>query len=273
MKNAFIAILVALLVVVGYYAATTNLRLKLEGMAGKTDRVTRGDLTLPINATGKVQPQLRVEIKAEASGEVLEISKQPGDRLQRGNMLIRLQPDEEQRSVNRATQDLAIAKARLETAKLRLELARGSDLKSAEAAVAQLVPQLDYAIYRKNKIESLTPDQTNEEEVLQRTTEVQRQSAQLDQAKAALEKAKIAVPLAENAVAEAEASYEAAKANLADAEKRLRETDVVSPIDGILADMRTQVGAVIQGGKTTLMGGTVLAVLLHTDRMIVQHEV
>jgi HlyD family secretion protein len=87
------------------------------------------------------------------------------------------------------------------------------------------------------------------------------------------EKAKLAIPLAEHAVIEAEAAYEAAKSTLADAEKRLRETDITSPIDGVVADIKTQIGAVIQGGKTTLTGGTVLAVVLDMNELLVRAEV
>ncbi len=272
MKNAIIAILVLVLLVVSYYAATT-LRLPMENIEGKTEVLVRGDLTLPINATGEVRPSLRVEVKSEASGEVAEIGKRAGERVRAGDLLIRLQPDDEERNVNRARQELQIAKARLDTARIALEQARGADLASAQAQVDQLAPAVDYAKYRKEKIEGLDPTQTNEEEVLQRGTEYQRQVAQLDAAKANLERAKLAVPRAEHAVTEAEAAHEAAKNTLADAEKRLAKTDIVSPIDGVVADIRTQIGEVIQGGKTTLMGGTVLAVVLDVDRLLVRAEV
>ena len=54
---------------------------------------------------------------------------------------------------------------------------------------------------------------------------------------------------------------------------RLAETDIVAPLGGILADVRTQIGEVIQGGKTTLTGGTVLAVVLDVARLMVRAEV
>lgn len=273
MKNAAIGILVVVLVVVGYYAATTNLRLRLESMEGKTEKVIRGDLTLPINATGEVRPVRRVEIKAEASGEVIEIAREPGDRVKADDLLIRLQRDDEQRSVDRATQDMVIAKARLDTARIRLDLAKGADLNNAQAQVDQLKPLVELARFRVEKVEAWDKEITNEEEVLTRRTEHLRQVAQLAAATANWEKAKLAIPLAEHAIAEAEAAYEAAKSNLADADKRLRETEITSPIDGVVADIRTQIGAVIQGGKTTITGGTVLAVVLDMNELIIETEV
>lgn len=272
MKNAIIVILLIALTLVGYYAATT-IRLSNPNVEGKTEKVRRGDLSLPINATGEIKPALRVEIKSEASGEVIEIARRPGDRVKAGELLIRLQKDDEQRSVNRARQDLQSAQARLETARIRLELARDSELRSAQSQVDQLTPLVELADFRLKKIKALPPEQTNEEEILQRSTELQRQTAQLDAARANLEKARLAIPLAEHELTSAEASFEAFKSNLADAEKRLSKTDIVSPISGIVSRVNTQIGEVIQGGKTTLTGGTVLAAVLDDHRIVVQAEV
>ncbi len=272
MKNAFIVLLLIALTVVGYYAATT-LRLANPNVEGKTEKIRRGDLARAINATGEVKPALRVEIKSEASGEVIEIARRPGDRVKAGELLIRLQKDDELRSVSRASQDLQSAKARLDTAKIHVDLARDSELRAAQSQVDQLVPMVELTAFRLDKIKKLPPDQTNEEEILQRTTDHERQVAQLEAAQANLEKAKLAVPLAEHEVTSAEATFEAAKSNLADAQKRLTKTDIVSPISGIVSKMNTQIGEVIQGGKTTLTGGTVLAAVFDDERMIVQAEV
>lgn len=272
MKNGIIAVLFLTLIVVGYYAATT-LRLSMENIEGKTETVIRSDLTLPINATGAVTPALRIEVKSEASGEVIEIAKRAGDRVQTGDLLIRLQPDDEQRSVNRSTQELQIAEARLNTARINLEQARGADIASAQAQVDQLEPLVTLAKFRKEKLESLPDDQKNDEEVVQRNTEVERQIAQLVAARAGLEKARLAIPRAEHELKQAEAAFETAKANLGDAQKRLSKTTIVSPINGVVADIKVQIGEVIQGGKTTLTGGTVLAVLLDVERLLVRAEV
>lgn len=272
MKNVFIVFLLIALLVVGYYAATT-LRLGNPNVEGKTEKIRRGDLARSINATGVVTPSLRVEIKSEASGEVIQIARWPGDRVKAGELLIRLQKDDEQRSVDRATQELQSAKARLDTAKIHLDLARDPELKAAQAQVDQLEPMVELAAFRLDKVKKMAPEQTNEEEILQRKTDHERQVAQLDAAKAALEKAKLAIPLAEHEVTTASATYEAAKSNLADVQKRLSKTDIVAPISGVVAKVNTQKGEVIQGGKTTLTGGTVLAVILDDQRILVQAEV
>ena len=273
MKNVIIFILVLATIVTGYVAATSKLRLSIEGLEGKTEKIIRGDLTLPINATGEIRPMRRVEVKSEASGEVIEIASYGGDRVAAGDLLIRLQPDDEQRSVNRAELDLEVAKARLEEARIGLRQAKTADLQSAQAQVDQLAENARFAKFRLEKVAALPEHQTNEEEMLQRETTYRSQLAQLDSAKAALERARLAIPRAEQTVKQAQATYETATNNLGDAQKRLTETAIVAPIDGILADVRTQIGEVIQGGKTTLTGGTVLVVILDMERLMVRAEV
>lgn len=273
MKNLIIVILVVIAGVTTYMVASSRLRLSLEGIDGKTAKIVRGDLTLPIDATGEVQAGNRIEIKSEASGEVAEIAKRAGDRVRAGDLIIRLQPDDEQRSVDRAKLDLEVAQAKLTEAQLILQQAKTADLEGAQARVDQLTETVKFAEFRVNKIKSLDASQTNKEEVLNLETTYLGQKAQLDAAKADLEKVKLTIPRAEQAIIQAQAAHETAQSNLRDAEKRLRETDVIAPIDGIVADIKTQIGAVIQGGKTTFTGGTILAIVLDLDRLIVQAEV
>lgn len=272
MKNAIIFVLLICTLIGGYYAATT-LRMPLDNLSGKLEKIVRADLTLPINATGEVRPGLRIELKSEASGEVIEIAKRGGDRVKKGDLLIRLQKDDEQRSVDRATQELQIAEARMNSSKIMLELAKGADLANAQAQVDQLVPMVEYAKFRMERLDKFDETQKNPEETLQRKTEHQRQTAQLDSAKAGLEKAKLAIPRAEYEFQQAQASYESSKSNFADAQKRLSKTDIVAPIDGVVADIKTQRGEVIQGGKNTITGGTVLGVMLDDSKVIVRAEV
>ena len=237
------------LVVVGYFAATT-LRLPNIGLEGKTEKLKHGDLALPINATGEVRPALRVEIKSEASGEVIEIAKKAGDRVRAGEKLIRLQKDDEQRSVDRARQDLQIAKARLDTAKIRLELAKGSELQSAQAQVDQLVPMVELAKFRKDKILKLDPVQTNDEEILKdkrisidrwrgsmrRKRTLKRRSWRSRWRSSTWSRPRRATGREEHATT---------------SKKATDQDGYHPPINGVVADARTQIGEVIQGGKTT----------------------
>ncbi len=272
MKNLVIAILFVTTIVGGYIVATSKLRLHLEGLEGESKEIVRGNLLLPINATGEIRPALRVEIKSKASGEVIEIARRAGDRVNAGDLLIRLDPADEQRSVSRAELDLVAAQARLEESKIAIQQAK-NQVDAAASNVSQLQTSIEFSLFRKEKIEALPPEQRNDEEVLQRRTTYEGQLAQLQGAKAELELAKLKEPQAVQSLRQAEATLATLQNNLADAQERLRETDIHCPIAGIVADVKSQIGEVIQGGKSTFTGGTVLAVVISTDRLLVKAEV
>lgn len=272
MKNLFIVILGITAVVATYIAATSTLRLSLEGLTGKTEKIALGDLTIPIDATGTIRPHRRVKIKSEASGEVIEITRQAGELVHKGEMLIRLEPDEEQRAVKRMTLERDRAKARLEETKLLLRQAQTADLAAAAARVSQIEASLKLARYRADRARK-TPELFHEEEQLQRLSHYEDFQAQHALAKANYQKAVLAIPRAEQTVRQMELAFEGSKQLLGDAEKRLKKTDLVSPIDGIVADIKTDIGEVIQGGKTTYMGGTVVAIVLDMSRLILRAEV
>jgi multidrug efflux pump subunit AcrA (membrane-fusion protein) len=272
MKNAMMVILLLATIVLGYVFIVDNLRVPL-GDKGELTKVIRGDLTLPITATGEVLPARRIVMKAEASGEVIEILRLGGDLVRKGDVLIRLEQTEEQRSVDRSRQDVTITKARWEQAKINLSQAKGPDLKRAGETVAQFEDSVRLLEFRKRKIDDLPEHQRTEEDVLQRTTVLAQERSKLEIAKADVENANLSIDRLEQVVSQEEASYNIAVANLADAQKRLRKTDIVAPIDGLVSTVRTQVGEIVQGGKTTLTGGTELVVLLDTSRLVVRAEV
>jgi multidrug efflux pump subunit AcrA (membrane-fusion protein) len=272
MKNVVIAILLLATAALGYNWAR-SWRLPIGQLAGTKSEIIRGDLTIPINATGEIRPSRRIEIKAEASGEVIDILKRAGERVKAGDLIMALEPDEEKRTVNRAKLDLEVAKARLKTSEVSLQQARTSDLIRAQSSLAQLVESLRYQAFLLEKVENLPADVRNVEEQIRQETSYLSQKAQVESARADVERAKMIITQAEQDLIQSQAAHETAGNNLADAEKRLTKTKIVSPINGIIGDVKVQIGEVIQGGKTTLTGGTVLAIVLQMDRLIVKTEV
>ena len=273
MKNLVIVILALSTIITGYVVATNSLKMSIEGLDGKTMTIRRGDITIPVNATGSIVPYRRIEIKAEASGEVIHIARNAGDRVRAGELLVRLDPVNEQRNVDRARLDVEVAGGRLEEVKLLLRQAETADLNGAKAIVEDLTSAMGYAKFRRDKLAALPAHQRNDEEMFERKTTYQRSQFQLRKAEADLERINIAIPRARQAVRQAKAALASSRNFEADAELRLTKTDILAPFDGIVAKIEKQVGEVIQGGKTTITGGTVLAIMLDVSRLIVQAEV
>lgn len=106
---------------------------KKAGWFGKTGNFKEVEITKiePINiietvsATGKIQPEIEVKLSSEVSGEIIELPVVEGQAVEKGDLLVRVNPDIYQSNVNRA-------QAGLETSRANYAQAQAS-LKQAEA--------------------------------------------------------------------------------------------------------------------------------------------
>ncbi|PKD17527.1 RND transporter [Salegentibacter salinarum] len=83
------------------------------------------DIIETVSATGKIQPEIEVKLSSEVSGEIIELPVVEGQAVEKGDLLVRVNPDIYQSSVNRA-------QAGLETSRANYSQAEAS-LKQAEA--------------------------------------------------------------------------------------------------------------------------------------------
>lgn len=257
----------------GYYKLSTT-RLDFSFARGETVVVHRGDLTIPINATGPISPRSRHEIKSEASGEVIEIRFRPGDMVGKGDLLIRLDKVDEQRSVDAATADVTRSEAALDKAKLTKERLATVGLDQATQRVKQVEAQMSVVDFNLRKLERLEKEkQTSDDEMVRVRANHAELAARLAGTKADLKDAGIAVQSAAHDITLAEAAHNQALTNLGNAEERLADTDIHSPVNGMVVKLNTQIGEVIQGGKTTFTGGTVLVVVADVSKLYVYAEV
>ena len=81
-----------------------------------SETVTRRSITQIVSATGKIQPETQVKINAEVSGEIIELPVREGQRVKRGQLLVRIKPDAYQAQYERAVASLAINSANLNKA-------------------------------------------------------------------------------------------------------------------------------------------------------------
>ena len=59
----------------------------------QTDKVTRRNLTELVVANGKIQPVVQVKISPEVSGEIIELPVKEGQRVKKGDLLVKIKPD------------------------------------------------------------------------------------------------------------------------------------------------------------------------------------
>jgi len=86
----------------------------------KTAKAELGDVQIRVTEVGSVEPQVKVDVKSVLSGKLVELLVREGDRVQRGQVLARVEPD-----VNQA-RDLSQVKNAVREAEIGLEEAKAT---------------------------------------------------------------------------------------------------------------------------------------------------
>ena len=122
----------------------------------QTAAVVRGDLMITAEATGNVEPIRKVEVKSKASGEVLRLHVDIGDRVEPGALLAELDPRDVRNEFDQAEADLEVARARLEISQAQLE--RSEELLRLDVISTQEHESrsLDFANSRANLVRAET---------------------------------------------------------------------------------------------------------------------
>ncbi len=127
-----------------------------------TAPVIRTDLRITAEATGLVEPVRTVEVKSKASGEILRLHVDVGDRVQAGDLLADVDPRDVRNAFDQAEADLEVAQARVEIAQAQLQRSvelleagvitqqehEGSNLEAANARAALVRAQTNLELAR-----------------------------------------------------------------------------------------------------------------------------
>jgi HlyD family secretion protein len=110
----------AILVAAGLAAARPKAAAKDEKDKVKTAKAETGSVQVRVTEVGSVEPQVKVDVKSVLSGKVVELLVREGDRVKRGQVLARVEPD-----VNQA-RDLSQVKNAVHEAAILLSEAKAN---------------------------------------------------------------------------------------------------------------------------------------------------
>ena len=208
----------------------------------KLSTVERGDIARSVVATGKIQPRSKVEVKSKASGIVKKLYVDYGEYVKSGQLLADLDKEQLEAQLREATATLQAAQAAEESSK---------------------------ATFERNKVEAEGPDVPFLKSALERTRKLSSQGLIANQLLEDAEKAyqtalnkqltatrNVAVSRAE--VAKAAAQVAQARAALERTEEDLRNSTIVSPMDGLVLSRNVEVGDAVSsilvlGSQATLL--------------------
>ena len=138
--------LVVALIVVALGAGVYRLFFhKSEGPKWVTAKITKGDVTQVVSATGTIQPLLLSPVGSQVSGIVFKLHADFNDTVKKGEVLVELDPALFQTAVKREEANLASAQAQLVRTK-------------ADALNASRVAERARALFAKNYISAAERD-------------------------------------------------------------------------------------------------------------------
>ena len=233
---------IAAVLVVAISVVGAKLRPGNEIDPSKLAGVERGDLARVVVATGKIQPRSKVEVKSKASGLVKQIFFDYGDAVKQGQVLVELDKEQLQ-ALER------VSKATLEGAQAALQAAEGTFERTKVEAEGPDVPFLKKGM---DRAETMFKDGLIAEALL----EDAEKAYQLGLNRQLTAQRNLAVTRAQ--VSQARAQVSQTQAALENAETDLRNSTIVSPIDGVVLSRDVQVGDAVSsilvlGSQATLI--------------------
>src|SRR5881398_113001 len=130
-KNIFIV--VGMVVVAVAVILANVFLLKDSGIVVTTEAIKSRDLQAIVSASGKIQPQRLVNISADTMGRVTNLAVEEGQRVQKGQFLLQIDPRNLSSAVNQTEASLAAARSQMEQLRVSAESAKAS-LKQAQDA-------------------------------------------------------------------------------------------------------------------------------------------
>ena len=237
-----IALIVAILAVGG---ALVYFNLTFERATGpevEVEAVERRDLEAIVSASGTIVPQLTVDISADTMGRVTRLAFDEGDRVERGQFLLEIDPETLRAAVDRNAASLRAsrssqrqAEVMVQTAEVNLQLARDNLARQENLWELRLVSRETYE-------RAVNDVSLRETELAARQVDVATQAERISQEEASLESAQYA----------------------------LTKVTITSPFAGVVTRRN------IEEGETVVVGtmnnpGTVLATV--ADLSVIEAEV
>ncbi len=257
-------VLLALIVIISVVATRKD---QPEVTTVKVD--VRTELRSTVTASGEVRPVRYIKLTSEVPGRILEIYVNPGDQVNKGQALVRVDPTQLQASQEAqwaATQasinDVQNARNQVSSAQQALVV--------AEAGVSQAKQNAAAATIDLKAAERELKRATNmvESNVLSRA-EYDATRDRYDQAKAKVDAANLAVREAQERANQEKVAVKEAQTGVRSSEMRANQQQAIlrgqssqrekatqySPLNGVVADIPTRVGefAVSQLSSTPLM--------------------
>jgi len=208
-----------------------------------TEKSAYRSIVETVSASGKIQPETEVKIQSEVSGQIIELPVKEGDLVQKGQLLVKINPDLYTSALNRAEAALNSAKSNLSSAKSRLTQAE------AQFNVTNLNFERQKKLFEDGAISK----------------------AELENITSQWETSLAEVASAKESIHSAQFSIESAQAGVNEASDNLKRTTILAPMTGTVTALNKELGETVLGNN--MMSGEVIMNISALDYMEVNVEV
>ncbi len=208
-----------------------------------TQKVGRKNITEIVTVTGKIQPKREVKISPDVSGEITEMYVSEGDSVQKGQLLLTVNPEIYITTVNQL-------KANLDNAKASLASAEAQEIRA------------------KNNF-NLGKDLFKRQEQLYKENVISLQ--EFENAKMQFQQQQTEVVVAEKTRMSAVFNVKSLEARLEEGQKTLGRTRITAPQSGIVTQLNSEKGERVVG--TAQMAGTEIMRISNLNEMEVEVQI
>lgn len=242
-KIRYSVAVIILLLIIGGIAKKKGLIGKESGIPVSIEKASKRTIVEIVSASGKIQPEVEVKISPDVSGEVVELLVKEGEKVKKGDLLIRIKPDIYTAALDKMLATVNSAKAELANSNARLAQAK-AEFRKSEASYKRNKKLFGDSIISEAEFENIIATY----EVSRQTVESARQSS-----------------------IGAQFNVKSAEASLKEAQDNLLKTSIFSPVDGTISKLNVELGERVVG--TSQMAGTELMKIANLNAMEVSVDV
>lgn len=273
--------LVLLAVIIGFSVSAN----RGDTVSVETAEVTRQrELVAIVSATGEIQPKEFVEIQSEIAGVVTELRFQEGDFVNRGEVILKIDPvqTESELRAQQALLESALAESRNQLAQIAVQETNvGRDraaVRVAEAELKRARQALILAQANFDRRQQMFEDNLISRDVYEAArndlvgaeSALDTAEARLEQADAQLEVAKVVLEQARNSLESAESRVEQQRALLSRNQDLLSKTVIRAPLAGVITSMAVEVGERAVPGTLNNPAATLMVI---ADLSVIEAEI
>jgi len=193
---------VGIVVILGAIAFANFKFKRVTGVTVNVEGVKTRDLEAVVSASGKIQPKRSVNISADTMGRVTDLAAEEGDRIEKGQFLLQIDPRNLRSAVQRSEASMQAARSSADQLQLALESARVA-VKQAEDANRRQQDLWTRGLTTKETVEKAEADlkmrqsdlRSQEQNIKTQQLRMQQENASLESARYDLSKVRIESPI------------------------------------------------------------------------------